>query len=105
VETVVATAEAVVQNPDLTDDEALGQALAMEGSELNRLEDAWLHGFRITTSLLLRTLAPEMPSHIRRLVDAAHSFTANPALREQADALWATYQGQKDKGARPQTSG
>lgn len=92
-EAVVASAEAAVQNPSLTEDEALRQALHLEGSELNRLEDAWLQGFRVTTSLLLRALAPEMPSHIRHLVDAVHSSSADPTLHAQADALWATYQG------------
>jgi hypothetical protein len=49
VENTIATAEAVVQNPNLTEDDALQQALLLEGSELNRSDDAWLHGFRITT--------------------------------------------------------
>jgi hypothetical protein len=100
---VVASAEAVVQNPSLTEDEALRQALHLEASELNRLEDAWLRGFRVTTSLLLRALAPEMPSHIRRLVDAVYAFSTDPTLHAQADALWATYQGQQETGSRPQS--
>jgi hypothetical protein len=104
VEAVMATAEAVVQHSSLTEDEALRQALHLEASELNRLEDAWLRGFRITTSLLLRALAPEMSSHIRRLVDAVHSSSTDPTLHAQADALWDTYHKQQEKGSRPQTS-
>ncbi|NOT57645.1 MAG: hypothetical protein HOP18_23820 [Deltaproteobacteria bacterium] len=104
-EAIVATAEAVVQNPSLTEDEALRQALRLEGSELNRLEGAWLQGFRVTTSLLLRALAPEMPSHIRHLVDAVHSSSTDPALHAQADALWATYHKQHEGASRAPTSG
>jgi hypothetical protein len=100
---VVATAEAVIPNPTLTEDEALRQALNVEGSELNRLDDAWLQGFRVTTSLLLRALAPEMPSHIRRLVDTVHTFSTDPTLHAQADALWATYQRHQEKESRPQS--
>lgn len=95
-EAVVAAAEAAVHHPSLTEDEALRQALQLEDSELNRLEDAWLHGFRVTTSLLLRALAPEMPSHIRRLVDAVYSSSTDPTLHAQADALWTTYRQQQD---------
>ncbi len=105
VEAVVASAETVVQNPHLTEDEALRQALHLEESELNRLEDAWLHGFRITTSLLLRALAPDMQNHIYRLVDAAHSASTDPTLRAQADTLWAAYHKQKEKGSPPRASG
>jgi len=99
VEKAVATAEAVVQNPSVTGDEALRQALLLEGSELNRLDDAWLQGFRITTSLLLRVLAQDLPSHIRRLVDAVHTYSTDEALHAQADALWASYQQQHSTDA------
>jgi hypothetical protein len=92
VENTISTAEAVAQNPTVTGDEALRQALLLEGSELNRLDDAWLHGFRITTSLLLRTLAPDLLSHIRRLVDAVHQCSTDAMLHAQAEALWASYQ-------------
>jgi hypothetical protein len=102
---VVAAAEALVQNPSLTEDEALRQALHLEASELNRMEDAWLHGFRVTTSLLLRALAPEMPIHIRRLVDAVHSSSTDPTLHAQADALWATYQKQQETTSHSKTAG
>jgi hypothetical protein len=104
-EAVVASAEAVIHNPSLTEDEASRQALHLEDSALNRLEDAWLHGFRVTTSLLLRALAPDMPSHIRRLVDAVYSSSTDPTLQAQADALWATYHKQQETASRTQTSG
>ena len=103
VEQAVATAEAVAQNPSVTGDDALRQALLLEGSELNRLDDAWLHGFRITTSLLLRALTPDLPDHIRRLVDAVHSISTNPTLHAQADALWASYQAQQTKAEESKT--
>jgi hypothetical protein len=103
-EAVVATAEAIVQNPRLTEDEALGQALHLEASELNRMEDDWLHGFRVTTSLLLRALAPEMSSHIRRLVEAVHKSSTDPTLHAQADALWAAYHKHQEAASRPRTA-
>jgi hypothetical protein len=91
VETVLATAEATIQQPSLTSDDAFHQALRIEGSELNRLEEAWMHGFRSTTALLLQTLSPEAQPHIRRLIDAVHSFSSDTALHAEADALWAQY--------------
>jgi hypothetical protein len=91
VETVLATAEATIQQPSLTSDDALRQALQLEGSELNRLDEAWMHGFRSTTSLLLQTLAPEAQPHIRLLADAVHRFSTDTALHAEADALWAQY--------------
>lgn len=99
VEKSVATAEAMVQSPTVTGDKTLRQAQLLEGSELNRLDDAWLHGFRVTTSLLLRALASDLPSHIRRLVDGVHRCSADETLHAQADALWASYQQQHTKDA------
>ena len=96
-EKAISTAEAIAQSPTVTGDEALRQALLLEGSELNRLDDAWLHGFRVTTSLLLRTLAPDLPSHIQRLVDTVHQCSTDETLHAQADALWASYQQQHNK--------
>jgi hypothetical protein len=91
VETVLTTAEATIQRPGLTSDDALHQALQIEGSELNHLDEAWMHGFRSTTSLLLQTLAPETQQHIHLLIDAVHRFSANTTLHAEADALWAQY--------------
>ena len=91
IETVLATAEVTIQQPSLTSDDAFRQALRIEGSELNRLEEAWMHGFRSTTALLLQTLAPEEQPHIRRLIDAVHRFSSDTALHAEADALWAQY--------------
>ena len=91
VEAVLATAEAAIQQPSLTSDDAFRQALRIEGSELNRLDEAWIHGFRSTTALLLQTLAPEERQHLRRLIDAVHSFSSDTALHAEADILWAQY--------------
>lgn len=104
VEKAIATAEAVAQNPSVTEDDALRQALLLEGSDLNHLDDAWLHGFRVTTGLLLRTLAPDLPSHISRLVDAVHNTSTDPTLHAQADALWASYQQQHSKDGESKTA-
>jgi hypothetical protein len=95
VEATIAAAETVVQQPNVTSDDAFRQALSLEGSELNRIDAAWLHGFRSTTSLLLHTQLPETPQHIRRLVDAVHQFSRDEALSAQADTLWTGYEKAK----------
>ena len=95
VETTLTTAETAVQQPNVTSDDAFRQALSIEGSELNRIDAAWLHGFRTTTSLLLHTQLPETQQHIRRLVDAVHHFSSDEALSAQADRLWAEYEKAK----------
>jgi hypothetical protein len=92
VEATIVAAETAVQQPNVTSDEAFRQALSLEGSELNRIDDTWLHGFRSTTSLLLHTQLPETRQHIRRLVDAVHQFSGDEALSAQADKLWAVYE-------------
>lgn len=99
VEVTIGTAEATVQQPTLGSDDALHQALTLEGSELNRIDAAWMHSFRPTTSLLLETLAPATTPHIRRLVDAVHRFSTNTALHEEADTLWAQYGKAKHESA------
>jgi hypothetical protein len=92
VENALATAESLAQQPSLSSDEAFHQALQIEGSELNHMDEAWMHGFRSTTSLLLETLSPATQPHIRRLVDAIHQFSTNPTLIAEADAVLAQYQ-------------
>ena len=78
--------------PDHVCGHTIRQALSLEGSELNRIDATWLHGFRSTTSLLLHTQLPETLQHIRRLVDAVHQFSSDEALSAQADTLWAVYE-------------
>lgn len=51
VEKTVTSAEAVAQNLDVTVDKASEQALLLERSELNRLDDAWVRGFRVTINV------------------------------------------------------
>jgi glutamate dehydrogenase (NAD(P)+)/glutamate dehydrogenase (NADP+) len=94
VETKVAAAEAAVGRADLSSDEAFGQALLLEGSELNSLDEAWFQGFRPTLSSSLQAMAPEEEVHIHRLVEAVQTFSTDQALHQQAAALWATYQRQ-----------
>ena len=89
VEAIIAAAEAAVRQPSLTSDEAFRHALSIEGSEFNRIDEAWLHGFRSTTSLLLHTQLPDVQRHIRRLVDAVHQFSSDKLLSTQAGSLWA----------------
>jgi hypothetical protein len=89
VEATIVAAETAVRQPSLTSDEAFRHALSIEGSEFNRIDEAWLHGFRSTTSLLLHTQLPDGQQHIRRLVDAVHQFSSDKMLSAQADTLWA----------------
>ena len=95
VEATIVAAETAVQQPSVTSDEAFRQALSLEGSELNRIDATWLHGFRSTTSLLLHTQLPETRQHMRRLVDAVHQFSSDAALSAQADTLWTVYEQAK----------
>jgi len=94
VETKVAAAEAAMTRVGLTNDEALQQALILEGSELNSLDDDWIRGFRPALGALLQAMMPEEAAHIRRLVKAVQAFSADAALQQQAAALWSTYQQQ-----------
>jgi hypothetical protein len=100
VETVLATAEASLQQPSLTSDNALRQALQIEGSELNNLDEAWMHGFRSTTNLLLQALAPETQRHVRLLIDAVHRFSTDTVLHAEADALWKQYDKPQQEPSR-----
>ena len=95
VEATIVAAETAVQQPNVTSDEAFRQALSLEGSELNRIDATWLHGFRSTTSLLLHTQLPQTRQHIQRLVDAVHQFSSDEELSAQADTLWAVYEKAK----------
>jgi len=91
VEAVLAAAEATAQQTSLTSDAAFHQALQIEGSELNRLDEAWMHGFRSTTNVLLQALAPETQRHVRLLIDAVHRFSTDTTLHAEADTLWTQY--------------
>lgn len=91
IETMIAAAEAAAQQPTLTSDAAFRHALQIEGSELNHLDDAWMHGFRSTTNVLLQALAPKTQEHIRRLVDAVHRFSTDTTLLAEAEAMWTQY--------------
>ncbi|HJY82405.1 MAG TPA: hypothetical protein VKK81_15160 [Candidatus Binatia bacterium] len=95
VEAQIAAAEAVVAQPEVSNDAALSQALILEGSELNRLDEEWFCAFRPTLGALLQAMVPEEEGHIRRLVEAVHMFGNDKALQQQAAALWATYQHQR----------
>jgi|GEM_PF-7024156 len=104
VQATIATAEATAQQLSLTSDQAFHQALMIEGSELNRLDEAWVHAFRSTTSLLLQTLAPQTPTHIRRLTDAVHRFSTNTTVLAEADALWAQYEKPRQQATRVESA-
>jgi rubrerythrin len=92
-------AEAVVQRPGLSLDEAFAAALRLEESELNSLRQAWLQGFRPPLETLLHVQLPEEEAHLQRLIDAVHTLSADHALHQQATALRDTYQRQKAGGA------
>jgi len=90
IEAKITAAEAAVQRAGLSTDEALRQALILEGSEVNGLDEAWFHSFRPALGSLLQALIPEEEVHIRRLVEAVHTFSTDTALQHQAAVLWAT---------------
>jgi rubrerythrin len=92
IEAKIAVAEAAVQRADLSIDDALRQALMLEGSEINRLDEAWFHGFRSLLGSLLQAMIPEEELHIRRLVEAVHTFSTDTALQHHAAVLWSTSQ-------------
>jgi rubrerythrin len=92
IEAKIAAAEAAVQHPDLSIDAALRQALILEGSEVNSLDEAWFHGFRPMLGSVLQAMGPEEAVHIRRLVQAVHTFSPDKGLQHQAAVLWSAYQ-------------
>jgi rubrerythrin len=92
IETQVTMAEATLQHTDLSIDEALRQALLLEGSELNSLDETWFRGFRPAVSALLRAMIPTEDTHIRRLVEGVHTFSTDKGLQHQAADLWTQYQ-------------
>lgn len=87
----IGQAEAGLKQAQLTSDAAFHQALVIEGSELNSVDEAWFHGFRPALGTLLRAIAPEEEDHISRLVSAIHAFSADKALQDRAADLWAEY--------------
>lgn len=95
VEEKIAAAEAAAQQKTLSSDEALRHALILEGSELNRLDEAWFRAFRPTLTTLLQAMMPEEEVHLRRLVEAVHTFSVDDALQEQATLLWSAFQKQR----------
>lgn len=95
IEEKIAAAETAVQRSDLSLTDALGQSLILEGSEINSLDEAWFRGFRSTIASLLQAMMPEEETHIRRLVEAVHTFSPDKALQDQAAMLWATYQRER----------
>jgi hypothetical protein len=105
VEVAISTAEATAQRPNLNSGEVFRQVLALEGSELNRIDEAWMHSFLPTTSLLLEALTPATQPHIRRLVEAVHRFSTDTTLHAEADALWALYDKPKHETAQTGQTG
>lgn len=93
IEATIATAEQV--SDTLTLDEALAHALALESSELNLLDDAWLRGFHPDLEKITQAKTPVYGDHIRRLSDAARRFTANQSLQKKAAALLSAYVQQR----------
>jgi hypothetical protein len=91
VEQSVVMAEVLAAQAVLTADDVLRLALHIEGSTLKRLDRMWLHGFGPTFGGLLQELAPEAEVRIRRLIEAIHTFSTDPSLREEIAVLWAAH--------------
>jgi rubrerythrin len=104
IETQVTTAEAVLQRPELSIDDALRQALRLEGSELNSLDEAWFRGFRPAVGALLRAMIPTEDTHIRRLVEGVHTFSPDKGLQHQAADVWTQYQKGQQRFTLNQTT-
>jgi hypothetical protein len=91
IEAAIAAAERASENPDLTPEEALGHALALESSELNQIGAAWLSRFQPGFNALTQGGELAFEQHIRRLSDAIGRFTANENLHKQAAKLLSAY--------------
>lgn len=83
----ISTAERASDNPERSIEEVFGQALALESSELNQLDDAWVRGFPPKLANLMEAWTPAHDEHIRRLADAVRRFTRSESLHEAAAAL------------------
>jgi len=91
----IATAERASDNPKPAIEEVFGHALALESSELNQLDDAWLKGFQSSAASLTQDWTPAHDQHIRRLADAVRRFTVSEALHRDAAALLSQYEREK----------
>jgi len=91
-EAKINTLEKAARQQQLGVDEAFRAALELEGSELNRLTAAWIRGFRLEVATLLEALLPAEEDHLRRLVEATHTFSRDRTLNQQADSLWCLFQ-------------
>lgn len=100
IDNTIAEAEVTVQRSDLNLDDALRQALILEGSELRQLDDSWLEGFHPSMTSLLHAKMPQEAAHLRRLYEAVHAFSTDTTLHQQAKAMWRTFQEQEADGAK-----
>lgn len=92
VEAKIAAAETALQSSDIPLDDAFRQALVLESSELNRLDEDWFHGFQPAIGEMLRLLAPGEDEHLRRLVEAVQASSHDKALHDQATQMWIAHQ-------------
>ena len=83
----ISTAERASDNPERPIEEVFGQAIALESSELNQLDDAWVRGFPPELGNLMEAWTPAHDQHIRRLAAAVRRFTISESLHEAAAAL------------------
>ena len=91
VEEQVTAAEAAIQQPRLSVDDALGHALRLEDSEFTDIVDAWERAFSPSLSVLTHNKEPDEETHVRRLIAAVHTFGTNKELRSRATAMWSRY--------------
>jgi hypothetical protein len=87
IEATVKAAEYACRRPEVTSDEALRHALALESSELNQLDDAWLSSFHPKLTSLSNAMVPAHDIHLQRLADAVARFSTDETLHSQARAL------------------
>ena len=91
----ISTAERVSDNSEQPIEEVFGQALALERSELNQLDDAWVRGFAPELANLMEAWTPAHDEHIRRLADAVRRFTVSESLHEAAAAFVSQHKREK----------
>ncbi len=95
IEAKISSPEGVSDEPELSVDQALSHAIALEGSELNQLDNSWLEGFHPDLGKLLQAWTPAHEEHIRRLSDAVYRFARNENLHKEASALLSEYERQQ----------
>ena len=85
---------------EMTVDGALSYALALENSEINGVDDAWLRSFKPDLANLTKAWVPAHEQHLRRLSDAIRKFSRKENLHKQAAVLLSAYGSENKQGGQ-----